>query len=335
MALEEKVTAMRQAAVKAGKPSVPGRLQGVTKTRIRQVLKQIDRLSDDLVDVVFALLDNTRASWFSKAPDGSRFCDGASTAHLACHVGILQRGGRKLDREGRDYWIKPLRALGAVEPVTLEPKQRVFIAGHPIAKSSNSAYRLADDFRALLQAKDSEVSLLLHGWIAEDAVRRRLQLQAQLAARAKTTSDTRHADLIAAACEFYAPTFLPGFEILYVDAGDGDRVPADARAKLASVGLELALGDPMPDVLLVNREQMSFWIVEAVTSDGEVDLYKVEQASSFVGRSHPEATVGFTTAYRTWRDTAARQSQHKNLAPGTYLWILEDSSKQFLVETFD
>lgn len=28
--------------------------------------------------------------------------DGASTAHLACHIGILQRGTLKLDRESRD-----------------------------------------------------------------------------------------------------------------------------------------------------------------------------------------------------------------------------------------
>ncbi len=66
--------------------------QGVTKARVVEVLKAIDRHTDDLTDAVFALLDDQHDSWFTKAPPGTRFCDGASTAHIACHVGILQRG---------------------------------------------------------------------------------------------------------------------------------------------------------------------------------------------------------------------------------------------------
>lgn len=335
MALEEKVNTIRKAALKAGKPPVPDQLQGVNKNRIRQVLTNIDRVSEDLVDAVFALLDDDQPNWFLKAPKGSLFCDGASTAHLACHIGILQRGGRKLDREGRDYWIKPLREVGAIEPVQLDPEQRAFVAGHPVAKSSYSAYKLVDDFKAILQAQKRLVQPLLDEWITEDAVRRRLKLQAMLAEKARTAADTKHSDLIAAACDFYVPKFLPGFEVLYIDAGDGDRIPEETKSKLLAVGLDLRLEDAMPDVLLVDRQKTAFWIIEAVTSDGEVDLHKVTQATKFVRRSHSAAPIGFTTAYRTWKDAARRQSQHKNLAPGTYLWILEDPSKRFLVESFD
>ncbi len=57
----------------------------------------------DNVDAVYALLDDETASWFPSAPEGTKFSDGASTAHIGCHVEILQRGGSKLDREGRDY----------------------------------------------------------------------------------------------------------------------------------------------------------------------------------------------------------------------------------------
>ena len=91
----------------------------IRKERVREVLALLGRDHADLADAVWALLDDSLPSQFSALTDTHRFSDGASTAHIACHVGILQRGTGKLDREGRDYWIKPLREMGAVEPITL------------------------------------------------------------------------------------------------------------------------------------------------------------------------------------------------------------------------
>src|SRR5205823_6791253 len=118
--LHDEVAILRQQRLDAGKPAVPDSFQGVTKTRVKQVLDRL-ALGDkpDLVDAVFALLDNETDSWFGTAPKGTKFSDGASIAHIGCHVGVLQRGRSKLDREGRDYWIKPMQELGGVEPVTL------------------------------------------------------------------------------------------------------------------------------------------------------------------------------------------------------------------------
>jgi hypothetical protein len=131
------------------------------------------------------------------------------------------------------------------------------------------------------------------------------------------------------------PRFLAGFEILYIDDRDGTRISPEARARLREFGVELRLEDPMPDVLLGHRQRGAFWVIEAVTSDGEVDQHKVTQVTKFIRRSRPKAEIGFTTAYRTWKDAAARQSKHKNLAPGTFLWVLEDASKRFRVESFE
>jgi hypothetical protein len=128
----------------------PERLQGVTKERIRKTLRVIARESDDMVDAVFALLDNTTPTAFSRTGGGATFSDGASTAHVADHVGRFQRRASKLDREGRDYWIKPLRDVGAIEQVYLNPATGTFVAGHPVAKSPNSAYRLAASFVQIL-----------------------------------------------------------------------------------------------------------------------------------------------------------------------------------------
>jgi hypothetical protein len=52
----------------------------------------------------------------------------------------------------------------------------------------------------------------------------------------------------------YAKRFLPDYEVLYIDDGDGDRITPDEKKKLAQAGIALELGDAMPDVLLVEQK---------------------------------------------------------------------------------
>jgi len=308
---------------------LPDQFQGVTKIRIRRVLRAIDRESDDIVDTVFALLDDITPSLFTNARPGTRFCDGASTQHIAAHIGTWQRDATRLDREGRDYWIKPLRDLGAIEPVYLQPETGAFILGHPVAKSPNSAYRLATDFRDVLAAPESEWELRLKEWIREDQIRGRLEFQAQMAELAKKAVDTKHSDLILACQAIYAPNFLPGYEVVYVDDGDGDRITEAQQKALALAGIQLTLSDAIPDVLLWNPATNALWVIEAVTSDGEVDFHKLRQLTALAARAS-KIEIKFTTAYQTWKAAAARQAKYKNLPPGTYLWIMEDPTKHFL-----
>jgi hypothetical protein len=309
-------------------------LQSVTKKRIEQVLKSLSRGTADQVDAVFALLDNKTPNWFTEAAvKGFKFCEGASTAHLACHIGILQRDAGKLDREGRDYWLKPLWEIGALEKVTFDSEKSQFLDGHPVAKSPNSAYRIATSFLDVLKGTKEAWPKLLTEWSSEDATRARLQIQAKLAESAKTGVGSAHEKLIAAACRDYATRFLPGFEVLYLDLGDGDRVDEDAKKRLKDAGLGIELGDSMPDVLLWNKETDALWVIEAVCSDGEVDLHKIANLRKLAER-HGKFHIGFTTAYPTWQLAATRQGKHKNIPPGTFIWIQEDGTKQFSVETF-
>lgn len=326
MALEDRVEALRKE--RGGK--VPDTLQGVSRERIRSVLGMLDLGGNaDLADTVFALLDDETPSWFAKPPQGATIADGASTAHIACHVGILQRGNRKLDREGRDYWIKPLRELGGFEAITLADGE--FIAGHVTAKSPNSAYRIEEGFKAILKAPDGEWKKMLASWAAEDAARERRAFQAEMAEAARKLVDSGHADLIQASVEHYAARFLPDYQVLYVDDADGDRITAEERRKMSLAGVELTLEDAMPDALLWNPKTDWLWVIEAVTSDGEVDLHKVTQMERLAKRCG-KAGIGFTTTYRTWKEAAARQGAHGNIAVGTYIWIQGDPAKAFKVE---
>jgi len=332
MKIEDKIrSALRKKTI--ARP--PEQLQGVTKSRIREVLRALALGTDDQIDVVFALLDDERDSWFTKAAaKGMKFSAGASTAHLACHVGLLQRKSGKLDREGRDYWSKPLWQIGAVEKIIFDRKTAEFLPGHPVAKSPNSSYRIAISFLEILKASDADRPVLLATWMGEDATRARLKVQAELAKDASAGVATPHKRLIAAATEVYAPKFLPGFEVLYVDAGDGDRVTDEDKQALRKAGLDIRLSDSMPDVLLWNKQTDALWVIEAVTSDGEVDLHKFENLTAFAER-YAKASIGFTTAYATWKEAAIRQGKFKNIAPGTKIWIQEDGAKQFTVEAFE
>ncbi len=334
MALKDHIQDLLDDAEKAGKKPVPDQYQGINKERIAAVLTELSVATPDSVDAVYALLDNEHDNWFSTAPTGSKFCDGASIAHLGYHIGFLQRGTRtKLDREGRDYWIKPLSALGAILLTQLHSKHGGFLPGHPISKSPNSAYRLADDFKTILQEPEERWKDSLRKWSQKEHARERAALQAKLEKESLARVDTKHRDLIEASVKHYAPLFLKEYRVLYTDLEDGDRVSDEEAVKLAEAGITLTNRDAMPDVLLWNSKSNSLWVIEAVTSDGEVDSHKVAQINELANRSGI-ANIGFTTTYRNWKEAAARQSKYKNIAPETYIWILEDPSKQYLAKTF-
>jgi len=138
--------------------------------------------------------------------------------------------------------------------------------------------------------------------------------------------------LITMSCDIYAREFLPTYEVVYVDDGDGDRITDEQRLALDEAGLEIKLHDAMPDVLLWDREQDALWVIEAVTSDGEVDNQKVRAMEEFCER-HKKTSIGFTTTYLDWKSFGRRQSAVKNLAEETYVWVAEDAGKQLLVNT--
>ncbi|OGF56614.1 MAG: hypothetical protein A2Z21_01215 [Candidatus Fraserbacteria bacterium RBG_16_55_9] len=335
MTVELKVSQLRNSRLEVRDRAVSASLQGVTKARIRLVLRNLARETEDMIDAVFALLDDETPSLFPNSPYDAKLCDGATTAHIGAHVSILQRGiHTKLDREGRDYWIKPLRELGAIDPIYLDPKARKFVPGHPKPKSPNSCYRLSEEFVDILKAPKDEWAQMLSEWASGENVRKRALLQAEAHEISASLVEGGHRDLIESCVAIYVPTFLSEFSLLFTDYEDGERVTPEDKERLSTAGIELGLGDPMPDVLLWNPDSDVLWVIEAVTSDGEVDEHKVAQVLSVV-RSSGKAGCGFTTAYYSWRDAARRQSANTNIAPSTYVWIANDPAKQYLVSEVD
>jgi hypothetical protein len=195
VSIDSRMTDYRNKRISLGEPPVPDELQGVSKEKIRKVLARINLDKNiDLIDCVFSLLDDETISFFRNAPTGTRFYHGATTAQLACHIGILQRGKNRLDREGRDYWIKPLAELGGIEPVLLHGEK--FIYGHVVPKSGNSSYRLKEEFKTILKSPDETWPRLLDLWTSQDSARERKAFHAEMLELSKQMVGTGHSELI-------------------------------------------------------------------------------------------------------------------------------------------
>lgn len=303
--------------------------QGVTIEDIENVLKKLNQYSSDKRDAIWCLLNTTFPSPFSNATNYS-IADGASIAQIGCYVGILMRHSGKLDREGRDYWVKPLiDEIAAIERVTFS--DGIFVPGHLKAKSPYSAYRLTDAFKQLLFSLGNEnFEEKLNEYIGN--VDQRLKVFADLENAAReTVGMSGHKRLIQDSITVYAQTFLPGYIPLFTDSADGDRVTAEERTALDQYGIVFgSIDDVWPDAILYHPDEQKLWFIEAVTSDGEADIHKVEGLKTICSNSG-KIYGGTTTTYETWKCLASRQQSENNLAPDTYVWIRECPNKHFKV----
>src|SRR2546427_4337649 len=239
--------------------------QGVSRADVEMVLKKIDRLTDDMRDSVWCLLDNGFPSLFPNAGD-LKLSHGATVAHIGGYVGILLRGKKKLDREGRDYWLKPLRELGAIAPVSYDSENKKFIAGHVRPKSPNNGYRLHNSFVDLLRAaRTDRFDQLFDKWISDGRERLRVLRESQKIA-AESVGLGAHEKLIAQSVDVYAKYFLPSYTVLFLDYSDGKRISDDQWHQLEEAGVKIGLGDVWPDVILHNPATNSLWFIEAGTT---------------------------------------------------------------------
>jgi hypothetical protein len=315
---------------------VPDTLQGISIERVNYVMNCLGREGIRTSRVVFSLLDNTRPSWYRAARENQHhFSDGAQQAHISCHVGILQEENpaqrRKLDREViRDYEIIPLIGLGIIQRIT--HSSGTFVPGHITHNSSSSCYRLNPLFVQVLQTDENNIDAAILEWANEQAERERAFATAQALQLANERNRTPHENLIDDAAEFYVPRFLPGFEIVLIDCGEGTRITNEDLDSLQNAGLGFVAGDAFPDILLWNPESDELWVIEAVVSDGEVDAHKVERMQAYCER-YDKSGISYTTAYETWSRCGQRQNQYRNIHPGTYIWIRDDPTKHWLCRT--
>ncbi|HUZ80873.1 MAG TPA: BsuBI/PstI family type II restriction endonuclease, partial [Gaiellaceae bacterium] len=153
--------------------------------------------------------------------------------------------------------------------------------------------------------------------------RERAAQQRAAAAVAGANPDSKHSVLIAAAAEAHKESpMLSGYELLFIDDGDGDRIKEPYATKLKKAGLELNLDTRYPDTIFAHATKRELWIIDAVTSDGEIDPVRLTEISKWA-EDAGWTLAGATTAYETFDRYAARQKAMTNIASDTYVWIAE------------
>ena len=104
------------------------------------------------------------------------------------------------------------------------------------------------------------------------------------------------------------------------------------RRERITQGLTLDLSTRYPDAILASVASRSLWIVDAVSSDGEVDTIRFHEISGWASW-HGWTIAGATTAYADYQTYSRRQGAMQNIAAGTTIWVAEDGGKLLIVSS--
>jgi hypothetical protein len=310
--------------------------------RIEELLDALNIYTELRAAILLGLTDE-------KAPNphprleaaGLPIAGGAGNARMLAYA-AKRLGVQHIDRETRDYVWPQLIEVGIVEPgVILKPddvaeSDMLIERGRHVPKSNNNIYLLTEEAWALLiDTSQEDWEYRLAEWLRDEAQEQRRLRLAERQAATTITDDrnlNKHAKLIVACVERLQWSIAKGFELIFTDAFDGERIQADYREKLDQAGLTPDLASKWPDAILVNWECREVHFVDAVTTDGEFDATRAQAVIAWA-EEKGWRVAGLTTAYETWRAAARRQAAQRNLAVGSHLWIAEDGGKLFTVSS--
>lgn len=298
------------------------------RDRVRAVLERTGRHTPEREIAIMALLDDETPNPLPRMADlGFLWSAGSPNQRLLRRI-EEELGRARIDREGRDSVLAPLRELNILGIGTADPDNNRVISDYWVPKSNYCLYRVRDDFRALIiDTPNDEFEAALGRWLAESEQRRERVLAAETRALAENAGER----LVPLTIETYCAAALPDYEVVYVDDADL-RDTNEWAPNIERYDLPLNLATRWPDIVLRHRDTGAFWFVDCVENDGEVDVLRRDEiVQAFTARGH--TVDGFTTAYRTLTKFAQRQRAENNLAAGTYVWIMEIGGAHFLKES--
>jgi hypothetical protein len=129
--------------------------------------------------------------------------------------------------------------------------------------------------------------------------------------------------------EAWAPARLADPVVLTISE-PGDKIYTADNTVLLRLGLAIDTSTLLPDAVLVDigAAPPTFWIVEAVASDGPIDEDRKRALLRWaVSQRIPETDCRFLTAFGS-RNSAPARRRLKDLAVGTYAWYADEPTRE-------
>lgn len=134
-----------------------------------------------------------------------------------------------------------------------------------------------------------------------------------------------HASLILkAVVEEWAPRKLHTPMVLAISEPGEKQAYVDAQ-RLRRLGLSISVTQLLPDALLFDGgPEGTFWVVEAVHTDGPIDEQRKAQLIAWAAAQQiPPDQLAFLTAFES-RNAAPARRRLKDLATGTFAWFRDE-----------
>ncbi len=117
----------------------------------------------------------------------------------------------------------------------------------------------------------------------------------------------------------------PGEKQAYVD-----------EQRLRTLGVSISVSQLLPDALLFDAGgDGTFWVVEAVHTDGPIDVGRKAQLLDWAtAQQIPAQQVAFLTAFES-RNAGPAKRRLKDLAPGTFAWFRDEPAFELRWDTIN
>lgn len=129
--------------------------------------------------------------------------------------------------------------------------------------------------------------------------------------------------------EQWAPARLTQPVVLAISQS-GDKLYVVDQAVLAQIGISINVSSVLPDAIVVDVgvEPATFWIIEAVATDGEINETRKENLTAWAVEQYiaPEQ-LQFLSAFAS-RNAPTIKRRLKDIASGTYCWFLDEPGKE-------
>ena len=135
--------------------------------------------------------------------------------------------------------------------------------------------------------------------------------------------------IIKGVVEEWAPRRL-GVPIVVAISEPGTKVWSLDAAKMADAGISINVSSVLPDVIILDAgpKPPTFWVIEAVASDGEInETRKANLLTWAKGQYIDPQHCEFLSAFISRNSPAARK-RLKDIAVGTYCWFLDEPDRE-------